>query len=547
MTGLISIAFVLAILPHLTACGSNNGNAIGNGGTSGLGGAAATGGDNGIPDEDDAGGGADGGGNSVTADSFCASIMSRVVSGASVTRAVLMPAASGKPQYCLVVARIGNSLNFQVALPNNWNHRILFIGGGGFDGVIPDITASLSPGTLANGYAVVVNDSGHQSNDVFDGSWALNNADPDALVNFGYLSTHTVLPVARSIVNMRYASPGDRVYFEGCSNGGREALIAAERWPNDFDGIIARAPACNFTGNMTAFHKNAQLVNAPGGMLTPGKLATLARAELTACDGADGVSDGIISNPFACQFEPATLRCAGNSSDACLTDAEVATINGIRADTPLGYSQMDSITAFPGWPIGHEDVSWPVWIIGNSPPSLQFVLQDQFIKFFVTQNVGADSLQTLLSDNAGAMAQLSQLLDATSSDLSQFSGRGGKLILWHGLADAAISATATVQYYQRLVAKAGGQLATDQFARFYTAPGVEHCGWGPGADSVDLVTALDAWVRQGSAPDSLVATHVDSNSQAARLTRPLCAYPQYPRYTGSGDANLAVNYTCATP
>jgi feruloyl esterase len=300
-----------------------------------------------------------------TAGSSCSSALEQTLPSASITGAMSVPPQAGNPGYCLVSARQGGSLNFQVALPDNWNHRLLFVGGGGFDGVIPDVSAS--PGTLAAGYAIVATDSGHQGTGAYptgDASFAL---DADALTAFANSATHQVLPLARAIVSLRYGSPPDRVYFEGCSNGGREALIAAQRWPGDFDGIIARAPALNFTGGMTAFHRIAVLTGAKGGSITVGKLTTLASAELRACDDDDGVDDGIIGNPAACQFDPTTLRCAGPSEDGCLTDAELATIAGVRAETPLTYSQKDSLVVYPGWPVGHESdaTGWPVWITGT--------------------------------------------------------------------------------------------------------------------------------------------------------------------------------------
>ena len=221
-------------------------------------------------------------------------MVSRGVDDVTLTGARLVAADAGSPAYCLVSGALEGPLNFQVALPDNWNRKVLFIGGGGFDGVVPEIGIFGGDGLIA-GYAVIANDSGHQGMGEMpsdDASWALD--DEKAVTRFAETLTHEVLAPATAIVRARYGGEIEKVYFQGCSNGGREALIAAQRWPNDFDGIIARAPALNFTGSMTAFHRNAQLVNALGRALSPAKLTLVAEAELAACDEDDGVSDGII-------------------------------------------------------------------------------------------------------------------------------------------------------------------------------------------------------------------------------------------------------------
>jgi Tannase and feruloyl esterase len=500
--------------------------------------AASTGGTGG--DAMDAGGRAD------TPETFCASALGQTIAEASVTGSRLVGARAGNPAYCLISATLKGSLNFQVALPENWNHRILFLGGGGFDGVIPNIESSLSPGTLAAGYVMVADDSGHRGNPAnpgIDGSFAL---DPAGLAAYANSSTHDVLPAARAIVRLRYGSDADKAYFEGCSNGGREALIEAQRWPKDFDGIIARAPASNFTGLLTAFHDIAKVVSAPGGALSVGKLTTLAKAELDACDALDGAKDGIISNVAGCAFDPTSLACAGPATDSCLTNAELATVAAIRAPTMLPYQQANALLSYPGWGIGHESDpdAWPAWIMGNPAPSIQFAFQDQFIKYFVIKDAKVDSVQTALETHAPELNALSLMLDATNTDLGPFSAAGGKLILWHGEADPAISAAGTAAYYQRVVAQTGGQDRADAFMRYYPAPGVHHCGGGPGVNVVDLVTTLDVWVTKATPPQNLVATHAAPGAGAAALSRPLCTYPTYPRYDGTGDLNAAASFTC---
>jgi Tannase and feruloyl esterase len=524
--------FALALLLSAAASSAGCSNSASSGGAGGSGAAG---------DSGTAGNGAAG---FAATRAFCGAVLAQTVTGVTLTEARLVPATASNPIHCLVGGTLAGSIKFRVALPDNWNHKLLFIGGGGFDGEIPDVGVTFS-GSLATGYAIVADDSGHQGSGAVDASFALDEA---KLMAFGNSSTHLVLPAARAIVSLRYGSSATQAYFEGCSNGGREALIEAQRWPDDFDGIIARAPAYDFTGSMTAFHRIALLVNAAGGTLTNGKLKTLANAELSACDADDGVRDGIIAKPEACDFDATALRCTGASDDSCLTDAELATVSGIRSETPLPYTHADSLLASPGWLLGHEgDLLWSDWTMGNPAPSIQFLFQDQFIKYFVTKNPNQDSLQTSLEDYASALSKLSLLLDATNPDLSQFSEHGGKLLLWHGLADPALSPVGSVEYYLKAVAQAGSQAKADEFLRFFRAPGVYHCFRGPGADAVDLVGALDAWVTAGTPPENLIATHVASFAGDVSLTRPLCAYPSYARYSGAGDASDAANFACETP
>ena len=459
-----------------------------------------------------------------------------------------MPAESGKPAYCLVSGTLEGALNFQVALPDDWNRKVLFIGGGGFDGVIPEIGV-LGAGGLVAGYAVIANDSGHQGMGEMpsdDASWALD--DEKAVTRFAETSTHEVLAPATAIVRARYGGEIDKVYFEGCSNGGREALIAAQRWPHDFDGIIARAPALNFTGSMTAFQRNAQLVHALGGSLSLAKLTLLAEAELAACDEDDGVSDGIIGRPYDCHFDPTTLLCDGATDDTCLSELELTTLNGIRSATPLPYAQRDAIAESAAWGVGHEaDESWRVWFFGSGGPSVQSIFQDEFIKYFITKDPSAETLSTSLAEYAAEMEEASTLLDATNPDLSDFRASGGKLILWHGLADPALAAAETAGYYERAVTHAGGRAEADEFVRYFAAAGVYHCIGGPGADIVDLLGSLDAWISDGTAPDHLIATSGPFSTRPTPISRPLCAYPSYPRYVGSGDPNVAASYSCVQP
>ena len=394
------------------------------------------------------------------------------------------------------------------------------------------------------GYAQVSSDSGHQANGL-DASFALN--DPLAARLFGSDSVPTVMGAATEIVRFHYGSRARRAYFEGCSNGGREALINVQRHPTLFDGVISRAPAYNWVGLMGAFNRTAKALAAPGGAISTAKIATLASAVRAACDGLDGVVDGVVSNPAACHFDPKTLRCpaGADTGDSCLSDAQLTAVASWTSPVSFAGATYSNT----GWPLtGNEDApgAWDFWTTGTpvlGGLSLQFLFQDTTVKNYLARNPAANSLTYDFDSNIGALSAMAALNDATNPNLHPFLAAGGKLILWHGGNDSALSVKSTTAYYQRVVAAMGGQSNTDQFVRFYTAPGVNHCAGGPGADTADLLSALDRWVSRRHEPKTLKARKVDGNG-ATVLSRPLCVYPEYPRYRGKGDPNLASSFKC---
>ena len=474
----------------------------------------------------------------------CDALAGRAIGSANISAAAIVPASATLPEYCRVTARIDPKLNFEVRLPSSWNGKLHYGGGGGFNGSIPGANAN----ALSKGYAQVSSDSGHQGGGT-DASWALN--DQEALLNFAYLSIPTVTAATRAIVRQRYGNEPAQAYFEGCSNGGKEALMNAQRFPDLFDGIISRAPAYQFTGLVLAFNRTARALAAPGAAFTPGKIATMAAAVRNACDAADGVRDEVVSNLQACNFDPAVLRCPGgtDAGDTCLSDAQLAVVRSYTTDFSLQTGQYLN-TAWQLTGNEQEPGAWPAWVTGNpaaTPPAvpLQFAFQQGLTRFMLTRNPTLDSLTFDPDTNPAAVGALSAVLDATNPNLLQFRASGGKLILWHGASDPAISYKGPTRYYQQAVAANGGQAAADQFMRYYVAPGVLHCAGGPGADTVDLLAALDDWVTRNAAPGNLTATKVVSG--ATSFSRPLCVWPRYPRFNGSGDVNAAASYTCTAP
>jgi feruloyl esterase len=361
-----------------------------------------------------------------------------------------------------------------------------------------------------------------------------------------------VLAAARAIILAHYAAPIRRAYFEGHSSGGREALIAAQRHPDDFDGVISRAPALNFTAlNLNGNRIAKQLFAAPDGFLTPAAMQVFSRLVLRQCDALDGLEDAIVAHGAACQVDPAALRCPATDGGDCLTDAQIDSVRAILADLTLDRPLANGVAGHPGYPpSGAEALAngWPLWMTGPSreaPSALLFLLQDGFVRYFVAQDAEADSLTFDAGGASARLESLSTLLDATDPDPSAFAAHGGKLILWHGWADCAISARSTERYYQALVEHAGGLAQADTFARFYLAPGVDHLGGGNGATIVDLLGALDAWVDGGVPPGDLIGYR----NQATELHafRPVCRYPSYARYRGTGATDDAGSFECAVP
>ena len=488
----------------------------------------------------------------VTAQQACDALTGKTIAGATVT-AVAVAASGAVPTYCMASGKIAPSLNFQMRLPQTWNGKLHYGGGGGYNGVIPGLSGN-NLAALNLGYATVSSDSGHQGGDVFSAAFALN--DPVAAQLFGSLSVPTVMSSAQELLKTAYGTAPSRSYFEGCSNGGREALMNVQRYPNLFDGVIARAPAYNWVGVLGHDNRTAKALAAPGDPFPLVKIQLMAKAVRDACDGLDGIVDGVVSNQAACTpavFNPATLRCAGgaDTGNTCLSDAQLAVVTSWTTEAVF--------TASPGyrnaaWSLtGNEDSAgaWPLWVTGNGTltTALQYRFQDTTVKNYLARDSSANSLNYSPWDqNPSAIFALAALNDATSVNIRPFRDSGAKLLLWHGANDSALSANATIEYFNK-VKNEVGTASVDTFARLYIAPGVNHCSGGPGADSADLLSALDNWVVNNAAPGTLTAQKLIAATGAVDFSRPLCQYPLYPKYTGPANnmdaAKLATNYTCS--
>ena len=460
------------------------------------------------------------------------------------------------PAFCRVAADLhptsDSDIKVEIWIPaSGWNGKYQGQGNGGFAGSIGyDAMAA----TIAQGYATAGTDTGHAASGV-DARWALHH--PEKVNDFGWRAIHEMTVTAKAVIAAYAGSAARRSYFDSCSDGGREALMEAQRFPADYDGIIAGAPANYWTHLLSKAAADLQALQAnPASYIPPAKLPAIAHAVLAACDAQDGLADGIINDPPRCHFDPATILCKGADSDTCLTAPQVTALKELYAGPRDAHGKL----VFPGYEPGAEEGfgGWALWITGSHPDSsLMYMFSTEYFANMVYED-SAWSWRTfdINSSTAAADEKTSGALNATNPDLSAFERRGGKLILWHGWDDPAISAQNTVNYYNSVIA-ALGKAKADSFVRLYMAPGVQHCGGGPGPDSFhqfgpvlapadarhDMSVALEQWVDKGIAPDSIIATKM--SKAGVEMTRPLCPYPQVAHYKGKGDPKDAASFVCA--
>jgi feruloyl esterase len=464
------------------------------------------------------------------------------------------------PEFCRVGGVIRPSsdseIHFEVWLPaSGWNSRFRGTGNGGFAG---SINYSEMAAALRDGYATASTDTGHRA-DGIDADWALGH--PEKITDFGYRAIHEMTVKAKAVIEAFYGEAPKHSFFSSCSNGGRQALMEAQRFPQDYDGILAGAPANDWTHLLVAnFYAAAKpMLDSHASYISKDKIPAIAQAVLAACDAADGLKDGILSNPPACHFDPAVIICKGVETKNCLTQPEAASLKRIYA----GAHASDGTLIYPGYEPGGEDGpgGWSGWITGSEPGQSAGVLfSTGFLRNMVFSNPSWASKGTNLSDSLSAAdSKMAGTLNSTNADLTPFQARGGKLILYHGWSDAAIPPLNAISYYQN-VTQAMGDSTVNSFVRLYLPPGMQHCAGGPGPNLFgqfgvlqagdaqhDIFTALVDWVEKGSAPDAIIATKYakDDPAQSVEMTRPLCPYPLSAKYDGSGDDKKAESFTCA--
>ena len=449
--------------------------------------------------------------------------------------------------HCKVAGRIGPEINFELLLPEEWNGKFVMGGGGGFVGSVQN--TAFRKGALQAGYATVGTDTGHSGGPV-DAEWALNNQ--ERIVNFGHQAIHRTATTAKALTRAYYGKSARRNYFLGCSRGGGQALMSAQRYPEDFDGIVAGAPAYNWTGLAAQGVQIQQAMFPDPGNLTqalvkPADQEMLAQAILAQCDAVDGISDGILNDPPKCDFKVESLSCAktNNPDQAmCLPAEKIAAIRRVYDGPSDAQGSL-----FYGFPFGGENdpAGWTRWLTGGIDdqsqqqiPNLHFGFGNGIMKYMVYHDANWDYSNYEFSGFRSASRPVAATLNATNPDLSSFRARGGKLLIYHGWSDPAITALGTIGYVNQVLAH-DPQAARD--VRLFMMPGVLHCNGGYGPSHANFLEEIDKWVESNDPPEQIDAFFGNS-SDPAEDSRPLCAYPNVANYDGTGNARQSGSFTC---
>jgi feruloyl esterase len=485
----------------------------------------------------------------------CASLAERtlpnttIAAAQAVTTTSFTPPGSNNaignlPPFCRVAGVIAptseSHILFEVWMPlDKWNGKFSGVGNGGWAGTI-------SYGPLADqlrrGYATASTNTGHENAPGFEMARFAHDK-PEQLIDFAWRSHHETAAVAKALVQAFYGKAPDRSYFIGCSSGGYEGLMEAQRFPTDYDGIVAGAPANNWTRLMAGdFDGVLAALKDSSSFLPPAALGLLHRSALAACDRDDGVADGVLENPRRCTFDPARLTCAANQAPpSCLTAPQVEAARRIYGGLkdPKTGAQL-----YPGLAPGSEPF-WP-----HRDPANPFPIPLSHYKWLVFGDPNWDWKTFDFADPEDYQAflkaeVLGSTLNATNPDLKAFRQRGGKLLQWHGWNDQLISPQNSIDYYESVQKFFGAAGDVSSFYRLFMAPGMAHCAGGPGPNTFDMQAALEQWIERGIAPDQIIATR-SINGIVDRL-RPLCPYPKVATYSGSGDTNDAASFTCRDP
>jgi feruloyl esterase len=456
------------------------------------------------------------------------------------------------PEHCRVTGLIAPEIGFEVNLPAAWNRRFYMHGNGGFAGermTQPNRMAARA-NALKNGFVSASTNTGHDAEREPLASFAVSQ---QKVVDYAFRAVHLTAETAKRVARRYYDRGVAYSYWDGCSTGGRQALMSAQRFPGDFDGIIAGAPVLNFTDTIMTALWNAKALDGAG--LTHDKLKTVSDAVYARCDKVDGLADGIIDDPRRCDFDPArdVKQCAGDGDGAdCLTEKQTAALKAI-----YGGIVSNGKPFFPGQPLGAEKIGtpafgnptpasgWDGWLVDKAGKSRQLTFGESFARYMAFGKVDAsyDWKAFDFDKDPARMADIRKLLNATDPNLAAFRNRGGKLLMYFGLADTALTPYMAIDYYEKALAANGAD--TTEFFRFFLVPGMFHCRGGVGPDRFDALTALIEWVEQGVAPQSLKATKLEDGKVVR--TRPLCPYPQVARHSGNGSIDDAANFACKPP
>ena len=496
----------------------------------------------------------------------CESLASLTLPDTTITAAQSIPAGSytapdgqvfeNMPAFCRVAATLtptsDSEIGIEVWMPaSNWNGKFEGVGNGGFAGTIA--YAALAPG-VAHGYATASTDTGHAGTST-DGSFALGH--PQKIIDFGYRAIHLMTVIGKSITYAYYAKVPEHAYFSGCSTGGRQALMEAQRYASDYDGIVAGDPVAFYTHHHVGANLWVvwQMFYNPASTVFTTEDTLLGNGVNVACDALDGVVDGVLNDPRRCHFNPKALLCQGSAAPpSCLTADQVKAVANLWTGPDHMVQQAGY---YPPFERGGEADGWPGSISPEPPPAPQTdnhaVIGLSFFENFVFDNPDWDfrtfnwSADPAYVDSKVVVPgqTLASVLNSIDPDLSAFRARGGKLIQYHGFSDPEVPPETSINYFQSVMKFPDGS-GTQEYYRLFMVPGMNHCSGGPGANVFDMLLPLDAWVEEGVAPESVLAAHYVNNTPAdeVEFTRPLCPYPKEAEYTGSGSTNDAANFVC---
>ena len=470
------------------------------------------------------------------------------------------------PAFCRVTAddkpTQDSDIKIEIWMPaSGWNGKFRGQGNGGFAGEIDYRGLALA---VLQGYASAATDTGHAAIGT-DATWALGHA--EKIIDYAHRGIHEMTALGRATVKAFYGDAPKHSYFASCSNGGRQALMEAQRYPDDYDGILAGAPANYWTHLLSNALFDAQATTLdPDSYIPSSKLPAIAHAVLAACDAKDGVKDGILNDPRQCHFDPEAMLCKQGNSDSCLTKPQAIALKKLYEGAHDSKGQQ----IFPGYVPGGEEGpgGWGLWITGPAPgKALLFAFGNGFFGNMVYEQADWDYKQVKLDDAvAAADKKFATVMNSNDPNMKAFQSHGGKLILYHGWNDAAISPLNAINYYESVLSTMGKQQA-DSFVRLYMVPGMQHCAGGPGPDDFgefgisqpndpqhNIYLALEQWTEKGTAPATIIASKLEADTPAGsvaagpaakpKMTRPLCAYPQQAKYKGQGDPNQTASFTC---
>ena len=480
----------------------------------------------------------------------CETVAALKLKDATITMAQLVPAGGfaapgerqagtravdpykGLPEFCRVAATLvpssDSDIKVEIWLPaSGWNGKFQAVGNGGWAGAI---SYSAMADAIRGGYASASTDTGHVGG---RGTFALDH--PEKLVDFAWRSEHEMTVAAKAVIASFYGSAPRLSYWNGCSTGGRQGLKEAQKFPADYDGIIAGAPA-----NRTAISLwiADAVLKDPASYIPPGKYSTIHQAAIAACDERDGLKDGLIDDPTKCGFDPNVLLCKGADGPSCLTAPQVGAARKIYSPAVNPRTKQELFSSLvPGTELG-----WGVQAAGPEP-SANIYDQYRYVVFkdanwdWKTFNFDSDVMRGDLPDNV--------IMNATDPNMRAFFAHGGKLLLYHGWSDPNVPTLNTIKYYKSVVENLGGASKASGSVRLFLAPGMGHCGGGEGPNVFDKIGALERWVEKGQAPDQFTASHLTDGK--VDRTRPLCPYPQVARYNGTGSIDDAASFACAAP